>query len=141
MCLFDCLVFVIPVYIFFTHMETSPLPMKDETFELRSALMGIEHWVFSRMPPTVKRDIRLKWSYPSTRDTHTYCPGFGSWTVTTCLSDLRLSRLGFEHPTFRMRGELSNRLRYRRGFNIVKSLLNWGGQRELYWFSGLYFCV
>ena len=37
-------------------------------------------------------------------------------TVTICLYDLGLSRLGFELPTFRMRGERSNRLRHRRGF-------------------------
>ena len=38
--------------------------------------------------------------------------------VTTCLNDLRLLRLGFEHPTFHMRGKLYNRLRYRRGFTF-----------------------
>ena len=33
--------------------------------------------------------------------------------VTTCFNDLGLSRLGFEHPTFRMRGEHCNRLPHR----------------------------
>ena len=37
-------------------------------------------------------------------------------------NDLGLSRLGFEHPTFRLRGKRSNPLRHRRGkkkFNRV----------------------
>ena len=35
--------------------------------------------------------------------------------VTTCFNDLDLLQLGFEHSTFRMQGERSNRLRHRRG--------------------------
>ena len=46
-------------------------------------------------------------SSPRTRDIHTCCRAFGSGTVTTCVNDLGLSRPGFEHPTFRMRGERS----------------------------------
>ena len=38
------------------------------------------------------------------RDTHTYCRAFRSGAVTTCFHDLGLWRLGFERPTFRMRG-------------------------------------
>ena len=34
--------------------------------------------------------------------------------LATCFYDLGLSRLGFEHPTFR--GERSNPLRHRHGF-------------------------
>ena len=33
-----------------------------------------------------------------------------------CFYDLGLSRLGLVHPTFRLRGERSNPLRQRRGF-------------------------
>ena len=40
-------------------------------------------------------------------------------TVTICLYDLGLLRLGFELPTFRMRGERSNRLRHRRVLSLV----------------------
>ena len=39
----------------------------------------------------------------------------GILAVTTCLNDLSLSRLGFEHPTFRLRGQRSNPLRHRGG--------------------------
>ena len=46
-------------------------------------------------------------SSPRTRDIRTRCRAFGSGTVTTCFSDLGLSRPGFEHPTFRLRGERS----------------------------------
>ena len=44
----------------------------------------------------------------ATRDTHKLCRAFGSGAVTTCFNDLGLSRLGFEHPTIRLRGERSN---------------------------------
>ena len=59
------------------------------------------------------RGIRLQWSSPRTRDTQTFCRVFGSGTVTTCFLDLGVSRLGFDHPTFR--GERSHPLRHRRG--------------------------
>ena len=58
-------------------------------------------------------DIYLQWSSPRTPDTHTFFQAFGSGAVTNCLKDLGLSRLGFEHPTFRLRGERSYRLRNR----------------------------
>ena len=45
-------------------------------------------------------------------DTHTYC-----WRLTVELYDLDLSQLGFEHPTFHMRGEHSYRLRHRGGIS------------------------
>ena len=35
--------------------------------------------------------------------------------MTTCFNDLRLLRFGFEHPTFRLRGQRFNLLRHRRG--------------------------
>ena len=40
---------------------------------------------------------------------------FGSGAVTACFNDLGLSQLGFEHPTFCLRGKRSNPLRHRRG--------------------------
>ena len=57
----------------------------------------------------------LKWSSQRTCDTHTCCRAFSRGAVTAWFYDLDLSRLGFEHPTFRMRGKRSNRLRHRRG--------------------------
>ena len=40
---------------------------------------------------------------------------FGSEAVNKCFNDLGLSRLGFKHPTFCMRGVRSNQLRLRGG--------------------------
>ena len=48
--------------------------------------------------------------------TPTYCRAFDSRNVTTCFYDVCLSRLGFEHPTFRIRGKRSNRLNHRGGY-------------------------
>ena len=42
-------------------------------------------------------------------------PSVCSWAVTTCFYDLGLSRLGFEHKTFRLRGERFYPPRCRRG--------------------------
>ena len=43
----------------------------------------------------------------------------GSGDVTTCVKDLGLSLMGFEHPTFRLWGESSNRLCLRLSFILV----------------------
>ena len=51
---------------------------------------------------------------------HTYCRAFGSGAVTTCFYEQGLSRLRFEHPTFRLRGERSKRMRHRRSRGYVK---------------------
>ena len=48
---------------------------------------------------------------PVTSDTHNYCRVFGSGAITTCFYDSDLLRLGFEHPTFRLKGEHSRPLR------------------------------
>ena len=49
----------------------------------------------------------------------------GSGGVTTCFYDLGLSRLGIEHPTFRLQGERSNTLRHRRGLKADLKFLNY----------------
>ena len=55
-------------------------------------------------------------------DTHTHCQSSDSGAVTTCFYDLGLPRLGFEHPTFRLRGERSNPLCHRCGCVVFKCL-------------------
>ena len=40
---------------------------------------------------------------------------FCKWAAITCFNDLGLSQLGFEHATFRFRGERSIPLRHHRG--------------------------
>ena len=57
--------------------------------------------------------------HPFTMGAHTYRRAFSSGTVTTCFYGLGLSRLGFEHQTFRLRGQHSNPLRHRRGNNSL----------------------
>ena len=52
-----------------------------------------------------------------------YYRAFGSGAVTTCFYNLCLSRPGFEHPTFHLRGERFNS-RNRRGVNTC-ILLTW----------------
>ena len=47
-------------------------------------------------------------SYKSKPMLGTHCRAFNSGTVTNCFYDLGLSRLRFEHPTFRLRCQRSN---------------------------------
>ena len=92
---------------FFTYMESSPLPITSLRFSLLLGTQAMEQWGFFSVS-------HLLWNRasPRTRDTHICCRAIGSGIVTTCFNDLGLSQLGFEHPTFRMRGKRSNRLRH-----------------------------
>ena len=74
--------------------------------------------VLERATPTVTRVIHLKLSSEE-RDKPI---AYGSAAVTTCFYDLCLSRLGLEHPTSRLRGERSNRLRHHGGTYITQSV-------------------
>ena len=65
------------------------------------------------------RDIRSL-SSPKISDTHISCQTFGSGAFTTCFYDLNFWRIGFEHPTLRMRGELSYRFGHNGGIYYVK---------------------
>ena len=47
------------------------------------------------------------------RDTRIYCREFSSGAVTTCLYDLDLSRVRFEHPSFPLRDGRSDPLPHR----------------------------
>ena len=103
---------------FFTHMNTSPNVLIIHIYVGHS-------WPFSSegsfaIHAYCKSRIRYKLSSPRTSDTHICCRAFSSGAVTTCFYDLHLSRLGFEHPTFRLRGQRSNPLRHRRSDNNSK---------------------
>ena len=68
-----------PTREFFSHIETSPLPVKVCKFW--PILGTYAHWtvrVLKRATPTVTRSIRLSWYSSSTRTTRTYCWAFGS---------------------------------------------------------------
>ena len=55
---------------------------------------------------------------------HLFCPAFNSEAVTACFYYLGLSRLGFEHPPLRLRGQRSDRLCHRRGPRISSWLIS-----------------
>ena len=107
-CLFVCLEFLVPLENFSLIWRRHHC--RAVNFDLCSPLMAIEQWGFFSMP-------HLLWHGASvTRDTPPpLMPPFGSGAVTTCFNDLGLSRLGFEHPTFRLQVERFNPLRHRRG--------------------------
>ena len=97
LCLFVCLFEIFrPTWGFFIHMMTSPLQVfRAANFYLCSALISIEQWGY------------------------TCCQAYSSGAVTTWFNDLGLSRLGFEHPTIRLRDERSDHLC---GLNIIISV-------------------
>ena len=100
-CLFVCFGVYRPTREFFTQMETSPIPVKGANFDLCSALLAIEQWGFFSGP-------HLLWHWASVYDGNLRGP------LTP------LSRLGFEPPTFRLRGQLANTLRHRIGLACRK---------------------
>ena len=59
--------------------------------------------------------IRLKWSSPRTRDTNLIGERLAV-ELSNLFLRLRSVAFGFEHLTFRLRGERSSPLRHRRGF-------------------------
>ena len=72
---------------------------------------GLCEWGFFSLQQLLWHGAFVYNAHSGPRDTRTYCRAFGSGTVTTCFFyDLGLSRLRFEHPTFRLRGERSNPL-------------------------------
>ena len=89
-------------------------------FNMCSDLMAIEQWGSLACHTYSDTDIHLYWSSSKTRDTHTLSRAFSCGAVTTCKHHLRPSRLGFEHPPFRIRGERSNRLRHCHSFLWVR---------------------
>ena len=74
--------------------------------------------VLKRATSTETWDILFKSTLPRTRDTHTYCQAFSSEAVAICVYDLGRSRLGFEHPTYRLQGRRSSPLRHNRDGRI-----------------------
>ena len=83
-------------------METSQLPVK-----------GCNLWPMFSMP-------HLLWHVTSVFNGHLRVPVTltliaEGLAVTICFKDLGLSRLGLEHPTFRLWGQRSNRLLHRSG--------------------------
>ena len=84
-------------------------------FDLCSVLMAIEQWGFYSVPHLLWHGASV-YMVISEDPWHSYLlPRLSSGAVTTCFNDLGLSRLGFEHPTFRLWGERSKSQCHRRG--------------------------
>ena len=102
--------FCVDISCVFTHGE-SPLRLRAAKFDI-----AIEQLGFFRMP-------HLLWHGSSVYNGHLQRPVILTSVAErlavelslTIFFDLGLPRLWFVHPTFRMQGEHSNRLRYRRG--------------------------
>ena len=88
-------------------------------FDLSMAHMAIEQWGFLSVPHQLWHGATVCNGHLGD-PRHSYIqPSVVSVEVTNCFYDLDLSRLEFEHPTFRFRGERSNTLRHRRGRVVV----------------------
>ena len=98
------------------HSYRDVISCKAANFKRCWALTTVEQLVFKSVPQCQPgHPLIIIWSSSRTRDTHTFWRAFGSGAVTTFSGHLGLPRLGFEHPTCRMRGERSDGLRPRRG--------------------------
>ena len=100
-----------PTREFFTHMETSPLPVKGCKFWPRHI------WPLSSDGSLACHTYCDK-GHPFIMvisDTNTWYRAFCRGAVITGFNDLGLSRLGFKLPTFCMRYRRSKPLRHRRG--------------------------
>ena len=92
-----------PTREFFTHIETSPLPVKGCKYWTMLGMKG--HWAVG----VLKRDTGHQTTCIMII---TCCRLFSSGAVTPCFNKFGLPRTGFEHSTFRKRVEHSNRLRH-----------------------------
>ena len=122
--LFVCLEFFVPLENFSLIWIHHNCRWRVVNFDLYPALMAIEQLGFFSVPHLLWHGASVYDGYLRRPVTH-HCRAIGSGAVTICFNDLGLSRLGFEHPTFRMRGERCNPLRHRRGwmfFNIGYSV-------------------
>ena len=124
-CLFVCLKFIVRLGNFSLTWRRDHPRRRAANFDLCSALMAMEQWGFFSVS-------HLLWHGASVYNGHLRGPvrltsiaERYSGAVTTCFYrfyDLDLSRLGFEHPKFRLRGQRFNPLRHRRG-QIMKNVL------------------
>ena len=123
--LFVCLRFIVPLENFSIIWRRNHYRWRAASFVLCLALMAIEQWEYFIVPHLLwhggggGRGHPFIWLSLRTRDTYTYCWAFSSGADPSCFYDLGLSRLRFEHPTFRLRGDCSNPLRHRRSLYFV----------------------
>ena len=114
-----CLWFIIPLENFSLIWRRHHCRWRTANVDLCSALMAIciEQWGFFTVPHLLCHRACVYNGHLRERLTLTCIAERGA--VTTCFHNLGLSRLEFEHPTFRLRVQRSNPLRHRR----VKGLI------------------
>lgn len=118
-----CLEFYDPLWNFSNHMETLSLSAKGCKWPIQCTRHS---WLFRSVGSLL---------------CHTYCEkghpivifiSLVSWhshlllrsgAVATCINDLGLSWLEFEHPTFQMRGQRSNRLLHHCGHCVIFQII------------------
>ena len=113
--LFVCLEFIVPLENFSLIWRRHHYQWRAANVDPCSTLMANEQWEFFSVPYLLWHGASVYIGHPRIRDTHIYCRAFNSAAVTTCFYDLGLSRLGFGHPTLRLRDQRSIPLRHRRG--------------------------
>ena len=99
-----CLGLFVPFGEFFIHMETSPLKVKGCKFGPifgTKLPLNSEDFLASGLPHLYcAMEHPFRWSF-----LRNCWRVFSSGVVTTCFNDYGLSRPGFQHRTFRLRGE------------------------------------
>ena len=85
------------------------------------ALMAVVHWRFFGLPHLLWHRASLYAGHLRGPVAPYLLPTVWQWSCQYLFYNLGLSRLGFEHPTFRLRGECSNLLPKRR----VHFCLSW----------------
>ena len=100
-CLFVCLGFIVPLENCSPIWRRHHCRWRAANFDLCSTLMAIEQWGFFSVQHLLVISEDPLHSHLLTR------------AVTTCLYDSGMSRLGCEHPTFRLRDQRSNPLHHR----------------------------
>ena len=100
---------------FFTHKETSPLPVKVCKDLVCSALMAIEQWGFFSMSHLLWHGHPFIMVISEDPWQSHLMPSIEQWSCHFLFKQLGLSRPEFKHPTFRLRSKHSNRLQHRLG--------------------------
>ena len=109
--------FIIPLENFSLIWRRHHYRWRAANFDLSMTLKAIEQWGFFSVPLLLLHGASVYNGH--LRGPLTLTP-IASRAVTTCFYDSSLLRLGFEHPTFRLRGQRSNPLRHRRGEKFIK---------------------
>ena len=89
-------------------------------FDRCSALLAVVHWRFFGLPHLLWHRASLYAGHLQGPVAPYLLPTVWQWSCQYLFYNLGLSRLGFEHPTFRLRGECSNLLRQRRVHFLFK---------------------